>query len=59
MVTVASPGLLQFTLVGSEVSSIVSIKSSLISYILSSFIGTSNVAVVCPAGNVTVYGPEV
>ena len=58
IVTVASPGILLVTLVGSEVSSIVSIKFLLPSNTLLSFIKILNVAVVCPAGIVTVYGPE-
>ena len=44
---------------GSEVWLIVSIKFSSISNTLSSFIGILDVAVVCPAGNVTEYSPEV
>ena len=44
---------------GSEVSSIVSIKFSSGSIVSSSFIGTSNVATVVPTGIVAVYGPEV
>ena len=44
---------------GSEDGSIVMVKVSLPSNILSSFIGTLNEALVSPARNVTVYGPEV
>ena len=59
MVTVASPGLPRVTSLGSAVSLIVSIKFSGPSNISSSFIEILNVAVVCPARIVTVYGPEV
>ena len=59
MVTVAWLGVPWVTPVGSEVSSIVSIKFSSGSNVSSSFIGTSNVATVAPAGIVAVYGPEV
>ena len=58
MVTVASSGLPSLMLPGSDELSIVGIKFSSPSNITSSVIGTLNVAVVCPAGNVTVYGPE-
>ena len=47
------------TSLGSEVESIISLKSSLFSNTLSSFIGTLSKAVVIPAVNVTLYGPEV
>jgi len=43
---------------GNEDGSIVTVKSSLPSTILSSVIETFNGTLVCPAGNVTVYGPE-
>ena len=58
MFTVASPGVPRVTSSGSDDESIVSVKFSLPSNIVSSVIGTLNVAVVDPAGNVTVYGPE-
>ena len=58
MVTVASPGSPIVILLGSEDELIVSRKYSFHSNILSSFTGTLNVAVVTPAANVTVYGPE-
>ena len=58
-VTVASPGLPIVTLLGSEYELIVSMKFSLYSNVLSSIIAILNVANVTPAGNVTVYGPEV
>ena len=43
---------------GSEDGLIVRLKFSLPSNILSSVIEMLNVACVCPAGNVTLYGPE-
>ena len=58
IVIVALPGLPRVTLSGSEDESIVRVKSSLPSNILSSVIGTSNGTLVTPAGNVTAYGPE-
>ena len=58
MVTVASPGVPRVTPVGSEDGSIVSIKFSSFSTIKSSLIEILNIAMDCPAGNVTVYGPE-
>ena len=58
MVTVAWPGLLTPTLLGNEETLIEILMSSLFSNILSSVIGILNEAVVTPAGNVTVYGPE-
>ena len=58
MVTVAWPGLLTLTLLGNEETLISICISSLFSNILSSVIGILNEAVVTPAGNVTVYGPE-
>ena len=59
MVTVIWLGASRVIPVGSEDEIIVSINFSSPSNILSSVIGMLNVAVVCPAGNVTVYGPEV
>jgi len=58
IVTVALPGSPRVTPSGSEDGSIVRLKSSSPSYIISSVIGTSNGTLICPAGNVTVYGPE-
>ena len=58
MFTVALPGLPRVTPVGSEDSSMVTVKSSLPSTTLSSVIGISNETVVVSAGNVTVYDPE-
>jgi len=58
MVTVALPGSPRVTSSGSEDSSIVRVKSSSSSNMLSSVIGTSNGTLVVPAGNVTVYGPD-
>ena len=58
MITVASSGVPSLTLPGSEASSILSLKSSSPSDIISLFIGTLNEAVVVLAGNMTVYGPE-
>ena len=43
---------------GSEDGSIVSVKVSLASDIVSLIIGISNGTVVVPAGNVTLYGPD-
>ena len=59
IVTTADPGIPTVPPVGSEDESIVSIKFSLPSNIISLFIGISNGTLVIPAGNVTVYGPEV
>ena len=58
IVTVAWSGLPIITSPGSEDESMLSIKFSLPSDIPSSFIGISNGTLVSPAGNVTVYGPE-
>ena len=59
MVTVAWSGSPSITPLDSNDELIMSIKLSLCSYILSAVIGTSNVAVVCPTGIVTVYGPKI
>ena len=56
--TVASPGSPRVTRGGSVDESIEILKSSVFSNTSSSIIGTSNEALVCPAGNVTLYGPE-
>ena len=58
IVTVALSGLPTVIPVGSEDGSIVSIKFSLFSMIVSSFIGIPNGIIVIPEGNVTLYGPE-
>ena len=58
MVTVASSRLPVATRLGSEDESMLSIKFSLCSNKLSSFIGIVNGTLVTPTGNVTVYGPE-
>ena len=58
MFTVALPGLPLVKSSGSEDLSMVTVKSSFPSTILSLVIGTSNGTVVSPAGNVTVYGPD-
>ena len=58
MITVASLGAPSVTPLGSD-ELIASIKFSSISNIISSVIGTLNVTIVIPAGNVTAYGPEV
>ena len=58
MVTVAWPGLPTLILLGNEETLISICMSSLFSNISSSVIGILNEAVVTPAGNVTVYGPE-
>ena len=58
IVTVALSGLPSVTPSGSENGSIVILKSSLPSNVLSSFIETSNGTLIVPAGNVIVYGPE-
>ena len=57
MVTVEAPGLPTPTLLGSAVELIVRVKISSPSQMLSSVIETSNGTIVCPAGNMTVYGP--
>jgi len=54
MVIVTTPVILRVTPVGSEFESIVRVKVSSLSNMLSSFIGTLNKALVTPAGNVTV-----
>jgi len=54
MVTVTTPVIPRVTPVGSEFESIVRVKVSSLSNMLSSFIGTLNKALVTPAGNVTV-----
>ena len=59
MVTVVSSEWLLVKRPGSEVSSIVSKNFSFPSNILSSVNEILNVANVTPAGNMTVYGPEV
>ena len=59
MVTVALSGLLILTPLGNEERLILICISSLVSNILSSIIVILNEAVVIPAGNVTVYGPEI
>ena len=58
MVTVALPGSPRITSSGSEDGSIVTVKSSSPSTIVSSFIGTLNGTLVVSAGIVIVYGPE-
>ena len=58
MVTIAWPGLLTLTLLGNEGTLISICISSLFSNILSSVIGIFNEAIVTPAGNVTIYGPD-
>ena len=57
--TAAALGTPRVTSSGSEVGSIISLKDSVASNILSSFIGTLSKAVVFPAVNVTLYDPEV
>ena len=57
--TVAWRGLPAVTSLGSEDKSMVNLKISFPSKMLSSFTGTSNEAIVTPAGNITVYGPDV
>ena len=59
IVTVAWRGLPAVTSLGSEDKSMVNLKISFPSKMLSSFTGTSNEAIVTPAGNITVYGPDV
>ena len=59
IVIVADLGLPRVASLGSAVESIRSLKDSVSSNILSSFIGTLNKAVVIPAVNVILYGPEV
>ena len=56
--TLAVSGTSLVTPSGSEDWLIVRVKSSLISTRFSLFIGTLNETLVCPALNVTVYGPE-
>ena len=46
------------TLLGRDDASMVRLKFSFPSDVTSSIIGTSNVTLVLPAGNVTVYGPD-
>ena len=58
MVTVAWSRSPQVTPSDSKDELIVRVKFSFPSNILSSFIGILNITVVCPAGNMTVYGPE-
>jgi len=58
MVTVTSLGLFTFTWLGSVTEVILSWKVSLLSNILSSIIFKFNATSVSPAGNVTLYGPE-
>ena len=58
IVTVAILGLPRLTLLGSELFIIVSVKDSSPSCIVSLIIGTSNIALVTPAVNVTLYSPE-
>ena len=58
MVTMVSLSVLTIIPVGSDDALIVSTKFSFISNILSSFIEMLNGALVSPAENVTVYGPE-
>ena len=58
IVTVVLPGSATPTLLGSEDESIVRVKVSFPSHIISSLMGTLNDILVTSAGNVTVYGPE-
>ena len=58
MVTMVSLGVVTVTPVGSDDPLIVSAKFSFISNIWSSFIEMLSGALVSPAGNMTVYGPE-
>ena len=58
MVTLALLGLPRLTPVGNVVRIIVRSKFSVLSNMLSLFIGTPNEVLVVPAGNVTVYGPD-
>ena len=46
------------TPLGNEDELMVSVNVSLISHIPSSIIGTSNVTLITPVGNMTVYSPE-
>ena len=55
--TVALPGLPWVTSSGNDPGTIIILKFSLFSNMLSSTIGMSNGTVVTPAGIVTVYGP--
>ena len=57
IVTVALLGLPRLTLRGSELLIIVSVKDSLLSFILSLLIIIFNLILFFPAGNVTSYGP--
>ena len=59
IVTVAYPGLLTITSLGSEDELMVRVKFSFPSNVSSSFIGTLSKAVVIPTLNVTLYGPAV
>ena len=59
IVIAADLGLPRVTSLGSEVESIRSLKDSVSSNTLSSFIGMLNEAVVIPAVNVTLYDPEI
>ena len=58
IVTVAWPGSPRVTRGGSMRGLIMSVKFSFPSTILSSVIEILNGTRVCPAGNVTLYGPE-
>ena len=56
MTTVASE--LEITFAGKVVTTIIRVKFSLCSKILSLLMLTSNEEMVTPTGNVTLYGPE-
>ena len=58
IVTVALPGFTRITPSGSEDWSIVTVKCSFPSKVLSGVIPTSNGTLVTPAGNVTLYCPD-
>ena len=58
IVTVAELESPTIILLGSEDELMVRVNFSLPSTVVSSLIVTLNVTRVCPAGNVTVYGPE-
>ena len=58
IVTVVLAGSPTVTSVGREEELIARVKVSFLSHKLSSFIPTLNETLVIPAGNVTVYGPE-
>ena len=58
IVTVAMSGLPWLTSLGNDSGAMASIKFSCVSSTLSLIIGTSNEPLVCPAGIVTLYGPE-